>query len=576
VPHGAANTTIRMRGIDKMSASSKKKLRKEMAADLLTEKQKKAQKEAKQLKAQTISFVAIMLIIAILATSVLVYRGINTSGIIDRKTVAAIIDGQELNSVQMNYYLTDYITNMYAEMEAQFGTSTTLYFGMMGLNANAPLDEQKYTSSDEFATWGDFYLAQALKKAVSDYALYNKAMSEGFKLTEDEQKALETNISYMDIYASISGYKNADKYLQARYGYGSTVESYAKYAEISTIASAYANKYSADLTYDDAAIRAYEKDKENNYTSISYNFYSVDSNSYLEGGTENAEGVKEYSDAEKAAALKKAEEIAKELAKSTDLAALDKAIAALEINKDKTVSSTALSDQLYPQITTEFQSWLIDKARVKDEITVIDKQSTSTDADGKEIKTTTGYYVVCFQSRNENLRPLANVRHLLVQFEGGTTGTDGVKTYSDAEKATAKAEAERLLQLWKDGEATEDSFIALVKEHSDDGGSKDDGGMIEDIHPQSALVENFLNWSIDAERKVGDTAVIVSEYGYHVMFYSSDDELTYRDYMIREDIRAEDFEKWYNGIVDASTGKTVKTNRLNTGIILANLSSKSS
>ena len=125
-----------------MSASSKKKLRKEMAADLLTEKQKKAQKEAKQLKAQTISFVAIMLIIAILATSVLVYRGINTSGIIDRKTVAAIIDGQELNSVQMNYYLTDYITNMYAEMEAQFGTSTTLYFGMMGLNANAPLDEQ--------------------------------------------------------------------------------------------------------------------------------------------------------------------------------------------------------------------------------------------------------------------------------------------------------------------------------------------------------------------------------------------------------------------------------------------------
>ena len=231
---------------------------------------------------------------------------------------------------------------------------------------------------------------------------------------------------------------------------------------------------------------------------------------------------------------------------------------------------------LYPNIPAALQSWLIDKARVENEITVIANETTSTDEDGKEVKTTNGYYVVCFQSRNENLRPLANVRHLLVQFEGGTTGTDGEKTYSETEKATAKTEAERLLQLWKDGEATEESFIALVKEHSDDSGSKEDGGMIEDIHPESSLVENFLNWSIAADRKVGETAVIVSEYGYHVMYYSSDDELTYRDYMIREDMRTEDVEEWYNGIVDASTGETKKTNRLNTDIVLASLSTTSS
>ena len=175
-----------------MSASSKKKLRKEMAADLLTEKQKKAQKEAKKLKAQTISFVAIMVIIALVVTSVLVVRGVNNSGIIEKNTIAAVIDGQELNSVQMNYYLTDYIKNIYSQAEAQYGTSTSLFFGMQGLNANAPLDEQKYTYSDEYATWGDFYLAQALQKAVSEYALYNKAMAEGFTLAEDEQAALDT------------------------------------------------------------------------------------------------------------------------------------------------------------------------------------------------------------------------------------------------------------------------------------------------------------------------------------------------------------------------------------------------
>ena len=374
------------------------------------------------------------------------------------------------------------------------------------------------------------------------------------------------------------GYKNTDKYLQALYGPGSSKESYSQYAEISTIATAYYNKYSADLTYDDAAIRAYEKDKENDYTSISYTIYTVNSSSYLEGGTEGEDGTTTYTDAQKEAALKKAEEIANELGKSADLSALDKAIAALDINKDKEtpVSSTLYADMLYPNIPAALQSWLIDKARVENEITVIANETTSTDEDGKEVKTTNGYYVVCFQSRNENLRPLANVRHLLVQFEGGTTGTDGEKTYSETEKATAKTEAERLLQLWKDGEATEESFIALVKEHSDDSGSKEDGGMIEDIHPESSLVENFLNWSIAADRKVGETAVIVSEYGYHVMYYSSDDELTYRDYMIREDMRTEDVEEWYNGIVDASTGETKKTNRLNTDIVLASLSTTSS
>lgn len=558
-----------------MSASSKKKLRKELAADLLTEKQRNAQKEATKLKAQTISFVAIMLAIALIATSVLVVRGVNNSGIIDRNTIAAVIDGQELNSVQMNYYLTDYITNIYSQYESQFGTSTSLYLGAMGLNVNAPLDEQKYTSSDAYETWGDFYLAQALQKAVHDYALYNKAMAEGFTLSEDEQKNFDLNISYMDIYAAMGGYKNADKYLQARYGHGSTLKSYTKYAEISTIATAYYNKYSADLTYDDAAIRAYEKDKENNYTSISYAMYSLSSNSFLEGGTKKEDGSMEYSDAEKEAALKKAEQIANELAKSTDLTELDKAIAALEINKDKKdAAATQNTNVKYPNIPTALQSWLIDKARVENEITVIANETTSTDADGKETKTTNGYYVVVFQNRNENLRPLANVRHLLVKFEGGTTGTDGNKVYSDAEKATAKAEAERLLQLWKDGDATEESFIALVKEHSDDS-SAEDGGLFEDIHPESAYVDTFRNWSVDPDRKAGDTAVIISEYGYHVMFYSSDDELTYRDYMIREDMRAEDVEKWYNGIVEPSSGNTVKTNRLNTDIVLANLSSSS-
>ena len=60
-----------------------------------------------------------------------------------------------------------------------------------------------------------------------------------------------------------------------------------------------------------------------------------------------------------------------------------------------------------------------------------------------------------------------------------------------------------------------------------------------------------MNWSIDENRKVGDTEVIESEYGYHVMYYVGASELNYRDTMISDDMRAEDLEEWYDGILES-------------------------
>ena len=557
-----------------MSASSKKKLRKENAAAQLTEKQRKEQAEAKKLKQMTVSFIAIMLVVALTAGTILVVRGVNQSGVFQRNTIAAVIDGTELNSVHMNYYLNDYIKNQYAQWESMYSTSTSLYLGLMGLDTQKPLDKQTY-DPETGATWADQFLSEALKKAKSDYALYAKAMSEGFKLSEEQQQALDSNSSTLELYAMIYGYKNADKYLQALYGFGSDVETYNEYAKITTIAAEYYAQYGESLTYDMEAIREYEADKKLDYTSFNYAVYGLSQNSFLEGGTKDDKGNTTYSDAEKEAALKKAKEVAENLAKSADIAELDKAIADLEINKDnKNAASSSYTDVFYTSITAAIREWLADEKRVENEMAVIPNEITSTDADGKEIKTTTGYYVVVFRSRNENLRPLANVRHLLVKFEGGKTGTDGNITYSDTEKAAAKVEAERLYEEWKNGEMTEESFIALIKKHTDDA-SKEIGGLYEDIHPQSSYVETFLNWSIDPDRKVGDTGIIVSEYGYHIMFYSSDDELTYRDYLVREDMRAEDLEEWYNGIVDASKANLEETKYLATDMILATLSSHS-
>lgn len=549
-----------------MSASDKKRLRKEQAAAQLTERQLREQAEAKKMKRLSIAFVAIMLAIALTAAGVLGVRAVNNSGIIDRNTIAATIGEHQLNSVQMNYYLNDYIR----QWASTYGESLATYAAMMGLDINKPISQQvTYTDSDE--TWADRFLNDALERAKSDYALYDKAMADGFKLSEEDESALKLNIEQLKLYAMYSGYKNADKYLTALYGYGSDEESYSEYARISYIASAYYNKTKDALTYDDAAIRAEDDKDANKYSSFSYASYYLASSSFLTGGTTDEKGNKTFTQEEKDAAVKKAEEVANGLLGAKDATELDKLIAALEINKDKKDAASSKNDLImYSSIPASLQSWLADKERKAGDITVIASETTSKDADGKETKTINGYYVVLFENRDDNLRPLANVRHLLVKFEGGTTDTSGNKTYSDAEKAKAKEEAEKFLQEWKDGAATEDSFIELVKKHSDDG-SKEEGGLFEDIHRQSAYVDSFRNWSIDPERKAGDTGVIVSEYGYHVMFYVGDDDLTYRDYMISEDLRAADMEEWQEGITKNVTITTGNTKRLNLDAVLAHM-----
>ena len=547
-----------------MSASDKKKLRKEQAAAQLSERQRQEQAEAKKLKRITVTFVAIMLVVALTAIGVLGVRAVNHSGIIDKNTIAATTGEHKLNSVQMNYYLNDCIRNW----ASGYGENLSVYAGMMGLDVNKPINEQ-ITDEKTGKTWADQFLQDALNKAKSDYALYDKAMAEGFKLTEEQQEALDMSGEQLKLYAMYSGYSNVNAYLRAMYGYGSTEESFMEYNKVATIAQAYYNQYSDSLKYDDAAIREQDKKNPNNYNSFDYASYYVACSSYLTGGKTDDKGNKTYSDAEQEAAAKKAEEVAKALAASSNVEALDKAIAALEINKDKKdAASTKNASVMYTGIPSVLQSWLADKARVAGDITYIASESTSTDADGKDIKTIGGYYVVIFQNRDENLQPLANVRHLLVKFTGGTTDSSGNTVYSATEKAAAKTEAEKYLKEWEAGAKTEDSFIELVKKNSDDG-TATEGGLIEDIHRNSNLVSTFKNWALDANRKAGDTEVIESEYGYHVMYYVGNDEMNYRDYMISEELRAADLEKWHTGITDAATITTGDTKRLNLDAVLS-------
>ena len=127
-----------------------------------------------------------------------------------------------------------------------------------------------------------------------------------------------------------------------------------------------------------------------------------------------------------------------------------------------------------------------------------------------------------------------HIRHVLIKFADNT----------DASKAAAKTEAQSLYDSFKK-DPTKDNFIALAKEHSDDG-SASAGGLIENVYP-GQMVTNFNDWCFAAGRKAGDYGLVETEYGWHLMFFEGTADKVYRT--AAESYANAEFDAWESALL---------------------------
>ena len=107
-----------------------------------------------------------------------------------------------------------------------------------------------------------------------------------------------------------------------------------------------------------------------------------------------------------------------------------------------------------------------------------------------------------------------DVRHILLQ--PAEIGDDG--EYTEAAWTECQEDAQKLLDQWLAGDQTEESFAALANEHSMDPGSNTTGGLYEGVRLDQ-MVQPFEEWCFDASHQYGDTDIVKTVYGYHIMYY---------------------------------------------------------
>ena len=139
---------------------------------------------------------------------------------------------------------------------------------------------------------------------------------------------------------------------------------------------------------------------------------------------------------------------------------------------------------------------------------------------------------------------MVNVRHILIVPE--ETNDDG--TYTDAAWTAAEQKAQSLLDEWKAGEHTEDSFAFLAAENSADTGSASNGGLYEEVYP-GQMVDAFDAWCFDAARQPGDTGIVKTEYGYHVMYFVGQDVSAWQ-VAVENHKASEDYNAWTESLIE--------------------------
>ncbi len=440
---------------------------------------------------------ALTIVVSVVLIAAIVFFSMVSLAFFEKHTTAVVADGHKLSPAMMNFFYV----NETNEMASYLGST---------LSTDVPLSEQAYPG-DEFETWADYFLDYAAHRAADTYAIYDDAMANGFTLSESGKANIESELSMTELYAQVYGV-SANAMVANNFGTGTTMKLYEEYLTINAVVNEYTAAKSSEPTYTSTQLNEYYGENKEDFDGVTFRYFSV-----TPSVLDQAEGEEDL------AACEEAANAIAEAGKGNEEGYLE-AVKAYMTEEDaaNAETSTLFEDTIIASCSDEFHEWLSDDARVEGDIFVVAEDET-------------GYAVLYFVRNEDHTFQMPNVRHILISADSSA---------DEATKAEAEAKAQEILDQYLAGDQTEEAFAELAKANSAD--NAEAGGLYENIAP-GTMVDSFDAWCYDEARQVGDTGIVETKYGYHVMYFSGYGD-TYQDSMVENAMRNKDYSAWRESV----------------------------
>lgn len=392
-----------------------------------------------------------------------------------------VVNGEAVNKVEFDYQYNltknNYIT--------QYGSYLT-YFG---LDTSKDLSTQMYSDT---LTWQDYFEQNAVESLKQNKALMAEAKAAGFTYdTTDEYNTFKETIKTSAASAGIS----EKEYVRSIYGSYATMGRIEEYVKNDMVMNAYYQKLQEDNAPSDDEIQSYYEENKATYDSVDYRLTTIEADLPTEP-TELADPVEETAaDTTGTTDGTAATDSTQDTAYQPSDAEIAKAMEDAKVLADDAEQTVAKDGEAHENekkssVNYLISDWLFDDARKAGDTTVITSDNSHC------------YYAVAFEKRYLDETPSADVR-VIIPTEDKT--------------------GEEILEEWKNGAATEDSFAELCKKYTQDTSAVENGGLFEQV-TKTGMTEELSNWIFDSSRQAGDTVAITVSDTTYVLYYIGQDQ----------------------------------------------------
>lgn len=450
----------------------------------------------------TIGVICVVVVFALII-GLVAYNKVHSSGVIPRHTTA-------MSSADGNYSVTESMMTYFFNMSYQnFINQNSSYLSSYGIDTTKSLKNQTCPLYSDGTTWFD-YMMNSTKNSVSQMLAFAEcAKAENITLDDEDYASIDTQVGTITAFAS--AYKvSEDYYISSTYGASVNKNVIRDCLELSALSSKYQSHLVESYDFSDEDIQKYYDDNTKSFLKINYLSYE------FKVDTDN-----DADEATIAAAKEEASRRGHELAATTTsdeyLAYVRKYMEEVEYKDDEDADIDHELEHVTVTGYTQASNKALDPAFEDD----AKPYTVLTDFDDEN-----GSYKVYmtlpgdedslpFEVKYRDEYNAKNVRHIL--FTKDVYGSD-----EDAE-----AKAQEILASWQTGDATAESFGALAEEYSADSGSNTNGGLYENVL-KGVMVTEFNDWIFDETKQAGDTGIVKTTNGYHVMYLDGDGDQAWK------------------------------------------------